>query len=305
MDLRQLEYVVALAEEFNFTRAAARCHIVQSGFSFQIAKLERELGVPLFERTSRAVRLAPAGEALLPHARRALAAVESARAEIATMSGEVKGMLQLGVIPVSHGSIDLPAVLQRYHRRYPDVDVVVSDVGSLAMVSMLEDGDLDAALLGLFPAQLPAGLTARLLRVEPLVVILDDANPCARNGRVDLAELAATTSFIDCHHDSGLRTQVDLAFVRAKATRHVTFELGNLVDVARMASLGLGAAVVPSSIAGTLPSDPGRRFAVLRLADPQALQPVSIVSRPPAARSHAAQMFVEMFADEPVNGASE
>ena len=75
MDLRQLEYIVAVADELNFTRAARRCHIVQSGLSAQIAKLERELGTTVFERTSRAVRLSAAGEALLPHARLALAEV--------------------------------------------------------------------------------------------------------------------------------------------------------------------------------------------------------------------------------------
>ena len=299
MDLRQLQYVVAVAEEFSFTRAAGRCHIVQSGLSFQIAKLERELGAPLFERTSRTVRLAPAGEILLPHARRALAEVEAARTQIAVMSGEVRGVLRLGVIPVNHGSIDLPEVLQTYHRRYPDVDVVVSDIGSLAMVSMIESGEMDAAFLGLFPAQLPAGLVARLLSVEPLVAIVADSNPCADRKKIDLAELAGTTSFIDCHHDSGLRTQVDLAFVRAKASRQVIFELGNLADVARMASLGIGAAVVPSSVASTLPQHPDRRFAVIRLNDPQALQPVSLVSRPSGA-GHPAQVFVDMFADAPL-----
>ena len=300
MDLRQLEFVVAIAEESNFTRAAARCHIVQSGLSFQVARLEKELGVRLFERTSRTVRLAPAGEVLLPYARRALDEVAAARAQIAALSGEVRGRLRLGVIPGSHGSIDLPDVLQTYHRRYPDVDVVVSDVGSLAMVSLIQQDELDAAFVGLFPGQLPAGLSARLLRVEPLVAIVDDGHPGARRTRVDLADLAATSSFIDCHSDSGLRTQVDLAFVRARATRHVSFELGNLLDVARMASLGLGAAVVPASVAAALPSGPARRFAVRPLDDPQALQPLSLVSGPPSTASHAARVFVDLFAAEPM-----
>ena len=70
MDVRQLEYFVAVAEELSFTAAAARCHVVQSALSYQIARLERENGVLLFERTSRSVRLAPAGELLLPRARR-------------------------------------------------------------------------------------------------------------------------------------------------------------------------------------------------------------------------------------------
>lgn len=300
MDLRQLDYVVAVAEELNFTRAAARCHIVQSGLSFQIAKLERELGAVLFDRTSRSVRLTAAGEALLPRARHALGEVARARSEIAAMSGIVRGTLRLGVIPVGHGPIDLPRVLQTYHRRYPKVDVVVSDVGSLSMVSMIQAGDLDAAFLGLFPDQLPATLSHRVISIEPLVVIVDDANPCARRARLNLAELAGSSGFIDCHHDSGLRTQVDLAFARARTTRRVTFELGNLIDVARMASLGLGAAVVPASVAQALTSGPGGQFVVLPLDDPQASQPVTLVSQPAGTGSHAAEMFVDLFHDSPV-----
>ena len=299
MDLRQLEYVVAVAEELNFTRAAARCHIVQSGLSFQIAKLERELGAAVFERTSRSVRLSPAGEELLPRARRVLEEVARARAEIDRMSGIVRGTLRLGVIPVNHGSIDLPDVLQTYHRRYPDVDVIVSDVGSLAMVAMIQAGDLDAAFLGLFSDQLPSALSHRLMSVESLVAIVADTNPCARRSRVGLAELAATSAFIECHHDSGLRTQVDLAFERANATRRVSFELGNLPDVARMASLGLGAAVVPASVAETLTPGPGCRFAVLELNDAQALQAVTLVSQPAGIATHAAQAFVDLFRDAP------
>src|SRR3954464_15325346 len=87
MDLRQLEYVVAVAEERSFTRAAARCHIVQSALSNQIARLEREQGVTLFHRNSRTVALAPAGELLLPHARSLLQGVDVARAELAAFTG--------------------------------------------------------------------------------------------------------------------------------------------------------------------------------------------------------------------------
>lgn len=296
MDLRQLEYLVAVAEELNFTRAAARCHIVQSGLSYQISRLERELGSPLFERTSRAVRLTAAGELLLPRARRVLRELESATAEVSALAGVVQGRLRLGVIPVNHGSVDLPAVLQSYHRRYPEVDVVVSDTGSLAMVAMVLAGTMDAAFLGLFADQLPAGLTHRVLTIEPLVAIVSETNACAGRPSADLAELAATGGFIDCHQDSGLRTQVDLAFARAKVSRHVAFELGNLLDVARMAALGLGVAIVPASVGETLPQF-GGQYSVVRLSDPLAVQPVALVFRDPAPLSPAARAFVELFPD--------
>jgi DNA-binding transcriptional LysR family regulator len=296
VDLRQLEFVVAVAEELSFTRAAARCHIVQSGLSHQISRLERELGQPLFERTSRSVRLTPAGAALLPYARRVLRELEEAVAEVSSMSGTVQGTLRLGVIPVSHGGIDLPGLLQAYHRRHPAVDVIVSDTGSLAMAAMLLSGALDAAFLGLFADQLPPGLSHELLEIEPLVAIVDEAHPCALRRTVDLADLGATGGFIECHHDSGLRAQVDAAFERAGLHRHVAFELGNLMDVARMAALGLGVAIVPISVAEALPEDAGR-FSVLRLNDARAVQPVALVFRDPPPSSPAALAFIEQLRD--------
>src|SRR3954463_4887606 len=116
MDLRQLEYVVAVAEERSFTRAAARCHVVQSALSAQVARLERELGVTLFHRTSRSVRVAPAGELLLPHARLLLHGAEVARAELNAFSGVITGRLRLGMVGtagrgaplVEHGPLALP-----------------------------------------------------------------------------------------------------------------------------------------------------------------------------------------------------
>src|SRR6476619_2749415 len=98
MDVRQLEYFVAVAEELSFTRAAARCHVVQSALSYQIARLERENAVVLFERTSRSVRLAPGGDLLLVRARRVLAELDLARAELAELAGVVSGRLRLGMI---------------------------------------------------------------------------------------------------------------------------------------------------------------------------------------------------------------
>lgn len=295
MDLRQLEYVVAVAEELNFTRAAARCQIAQSGLSYQVARLERELNQPLFVRTSRAVQLAPAGVALLPYARRALEQVARGKDRVAALAGIVQGTLRLGLIPLNAARIDLPSVLGAYHERFPSVDVIVSDNGSQSMTSLLLNGRLDAGFVGLFADQVPDGLTHRMLSVEPLVAVVGDEHPLAGRSRIELRELAGASGFIDCHGDSGVRTQVDLAFERAGVGRHVAFELASLVDVTRMATLGLGAAVVPASVVerveGAVPSR------VLTLADRDAVQPFALVYRDPAPTSPAARAFLELFAD--------
>src|SRR5215831_6177672 len=107
MELQQLRYVVAVAEEGGFTRAAERCRVVQSALSHQIARLERELGARLFERTSRRVRLTPAGAAFLPAARQCLDAAERAAAEVAAAVGEIRGRLAVGLIPTV-AAVDVP-----------------------------------------------------------------------------------------------------------------------------------------------------------------------------------------------------
>ena len=117
-----MRYVVAVAATSNFTRAAEQCLVVQSALSHQIARLERELGAKLFDRTSRRVRLTPSGEAFLPAARQALDAAERARAEAAAAAGEIRGRLAIGAISTV-AAVDLPVVLKEFHLRHREVRI--------------------------------------------------------------------------------------------------------------------------------------------------------------------------------------
>ena len=216
MDVRQLEYFVAVAEELSFTRAAARCHVVQSALSYQIARLERENGVALFERTSRSVRLAPAGELLLPRARAVLAELERPRAELAELAGVITGRLRLGMIgSAGQAAPAVERALAAFHHRHPGVEITISDTGSRHMAEQVRSGELDIAFVGLFADQVPADLVHRLLADEPLVVAVAAATrwPAAP---ADLAELAARSPFVEMRAESGLRQQVDAAFARGR-----------------------------------------------------------------------------------------
>src|SRR6478752_2621684 len=124
MELRQLEYFVAVAEERNFTRAAERVHISQSGVSAQIRQLERELGAELFDRTARAVTLTVAGKAALEHARQALAAARAVGQAVGEVTDLVRGSLRLGMVagctltPLFDG-------LAAFHRAHPGVELAL------------------------------------------------------------------------------------------------------------------------------------------------------------------------------------
>lgn len=142
VELQQLRYVVAIAEERNFTRAAERCSVVQSALSHQVKALERELGLALFVRSSRRVELTPAGKAFLTEARASLAAADRAVAVAAEATGEVRGSLSVGVIPTVT-AVNLPDTIATFHATYPQVGLTVRSGGSDEFMRELGKGRLD------------------------------------------------------------------------------------------------------------------------------------------------------------------
>jgi DNA-binding transcriptional LysR family regulator len=168
MDLRQLAYFVAVAEEGQFTRAAARLFVAQPAVSAQVRRLERELGEPLFHREPRAATLTEAGEALLPHARAALAAAERGRDAIASVRGLLRGRLRIAVAyPVDERLSD---TLGDFHRSYPAVEIKLASLNRDRLLEALAAGGIDAGVVGVGREPLPAQVRTRVVAVEPLVV---------------------------------------------------------------------------------------------------------------------------------------
>ncbi|MFE6692012.1 LysR family transcriptional regulator [Streptomyces sp. NPDC057743] len=250
MDLQQMRYVVAVAETASFTRAAERCHVVQSALSHQVARLEKELGARLFERTSRRVRPTTAGEAFLPAARQALEAAERARADVAAATGEIRGKLTVGSIPAV-ASVDLPAVLRDYRLRYPQVRISLRAGSSEQLVERVRDGQLDAALLGVQPGFLPQGVHDRELAHAQHVAVLAPDHPLATRHEVDL-RLLAEEAFVDFADGSAARAQSDQAFAAAGLRREVAFEVSGVELMAPMVRHGLGIALLPATFAAEL-----------------------------------------------------
>ncbi|MFJ8107904.1 LysR family transcriptional regulator [Streptomyces sp. NPDC096132] len=292
MDLRQMEYAVAIADELNFTRAAARCRIGQSGLSHQVTQLERELGARLFERTSRSVRLTPAGQTFVACARRVLTAVQEMQAEIASLDGPVRGRLRVGSVTLTAGNIDQLGLLREYQEAYPAVEVTVSDADGVESAAQLLTGELEIAVIALHEHQLPAGIAHHLLSLVPLVAVVGRQHRLRGTGVTHLGDLA-DERFLDCGPDTGLRAQVDAAFERARARRRGVCALRSAGDLASLAFEGIGVTVVPRPVADAIvPAD--HADCVLRLDDPQALQPLALAHRDPAPTSPAAQAFLRL-----------
>lgn len=250
MELQQLRYVLAVAEERNFTRAALKTHVVQSALSHQIKVLEHELGVQLFARTSRRVELTEAGAAFLPAARATLDAAERAIAEAVSTTGDLRGRLLIGAIPTVT-TVDVTAALGVFHRSHPNVEIGLSTGSSLEFVAAIRDSAMDVAVLGLRGSTPPAGVAAEVLAREHLGAVMSPEHRLAGRRRLQPADLAGET-FVDFPAGSPGRAQSDGAFTAAGLTRTVAFEVTStevMLDLVaqNLAVALLAPAVVPDS----------------------------------------------------------
>lgn len=240
-----MRYVIAVAETNSFTLAAKRCLVVQSALSHQIARLERELGARLFERTSRRVRLTPAGAAFLPAARQCLDAAERAAAEVAAAVGEVRGRLAVGLIPTV-AAVDISGALRVFHEQYPHVRISLRVGASEELFEQVKEGAIDVAFLGLPTTARPEGVNARELARDRLVAVVAPGHPLAGESQATLRRLSSEV-FVDLPAGTAGRVQSDQAFAAAGLDRDVAFEVTNADFLARMVRQGLGVALLPSA----------------------------------------------------------
>ena len=251
MELQQLRYAVAIAEEQSFTRAAERCFVVQSALSRQIKSLESELGARLFARTSRKVEATPAGEAFVKQARLCLRAAERAKVAAAAAHGDIRGSLTIGVIPTVT-AVDVAAVLGAFRRSYPEVGVNVRTGGSDEFLRRIAAGELDVGVLGLAEGVTPRGVQTRELSQERLVAVLSEGHRLAGRRRLRLKDLA-DEPFVDFPEGSSGREQSDLAFERARLRREVSLEVNTADLLTGLVRQGLGVALVAPSVAREAP----------------------------------------------------
>ncbi|QEO10673.1 LysR family transcriptional regulator [Protaetiibacter larvae] len=245
MEHRQLEHFVALIDEQQFTRAAERCRISQSGLSSSIRRLEAELGAPLFERTTRSVVPTPAGLALVPHARELIARASAARDAVVRSSHQLAGSLRVGAEQCL-GAVDVNLLLERFHRRYPAVDIQFTQAGSHQLLGLVQDGELDVAFVA--AAEVPSALVTHELGRRPVVLLCPDDHPLANRATVSLDELT-DDDFVDFRPSWGVRTLTDAAFAAQgieRAVRCSVDDVHTLIDLVRR---GLGIALVPQHVA--------------------------------------------------------
>ena len=244
MELRQLEYFVAVAEERSFTRGAARMHVVQSAVSAAIKALEQELLTPLLNRTTKRVDLTEAGSVLLPEARAILQAVAGARDAVEAVRGGLRGTVRVGTM-TSVGLVDLAGILEATTACIP-----TSRCGSppeprarRASLEGIEDRSLDLALVSVSTAPREHVALFDIADV-PIDLVVPSSHPFARRHDLRLRDLV-DVNFIDSPGGYGNRTVIDRAFADAQPSRRVTMEPADVGTFSDFVAHGLGVAFVP------------------------------------------------------------
>jgi LysR family transcriptional regulator, transcription activator of glutamate synthase operon len=281
MELRQLRYLDAVARHRSFTQAALDLHVAQSAISQQVGRLERELGAELLRRTTRRVEVTEMGELVLARARRALAEVDGARADLDAVQGLVRGRLRLGGLPPV-GSVHPAALIADFSRVHPGIAVTVRAGVASPLLGELRDGGLDLVLALVDPDAFD-GLDGVRLFEEELVVIAPLDHPIARAKRVRVERLAGEP-LVTYASGSALRDAL-LALVPGG---RVVAEANDLETVRELTARGLGVSLMPQSVVASH----GDRLAIRPLSPRQAL-PVSLVWRAGERPTPAAQAFRE------------
>lgn len=287
MEIHQLEYLVAVAEEAHFSRAAERVGVAQPSLSQQIKKLEQEIGQPLFDRMARGVVLTEAGRVMLEHARRVLGEIADARKHVSETAGSVGGTLVVGAIPTIAPFL-LPDVLTRFSKQWPAVKLRIFEGPTSQMVRQLEDGSVDVAILSSLASH-PAIFTEQIT-VEPLVLMLPAKHKLAKQKTVQWKDLQ-DERFLTLNEVHCLSGQVAAFCEQRKVAPPFFMEGAQLTTIAELVSSGAGVSVVPQMMEA---KDTSKSRVYRPLAGSQPTRVINVATPALRFRTHALRHFVEL-----------
>ncbi len=247
MDLKQMRYFLALAEERNFTRAAERLHMAQPPLTRQIRALEEELGAELFVRSTKGVTLTEAGEALLAEVPNLLALAERAKAQTLKASLGQSGQLDIGIF--GSGVLDvIPRILARFHARRPAVKIVLHNLSKTEQMAALRERRISVGFNRLIPPE--DDLKVETVMRETMMVALPEKHPLARRAEVTIPDLSDRPLILYPRLPiAGLAQMVMQAFVREKAVLRVEQEVEDVLTAVALVAGGFGACVTTASSA--------------------------------------------------------
>jgi len=284
MDLHQLRYFVQVAERGNFTRASEDLNLSQPALSRAIARLEEELGQPLFERKARCVTLTDAGRLLQPRAEQILALAQNALAELADQ--ENRGRLRVGAIPTV-APYFLPRVFRRYRDQYPDVQVMAYEETTDRLLHRVQQGEIDVAILA-------TPVAAKHVDIEPLfdeelLAVLPTGHPLAKKKSLALDDLRDLPFVLldETHCLSGTIA----AFCRQRAFQPVSIQhTSQLATVEELVALGHGVSLIPAMARRV---DASQRRVYRHVTQPTPRRTIAMAWSPYRFQSRRAERFKE------------
>jgi len=288
MELRHLRTIVAVAQHRSLTKAAEELFLTQSAVSQQIRRLEEELGVSVFSRTSRRVEPTAEGLVILGYAQRVLAEVDGMHGELEELSGLLRGELRIGgVYPTAN--YDLFGVLADFRAAHPDVAIRMVEATQDDVLAALRSDEMDCAFAAVDPDKIGDEFAATLLIEEEMVVALPVGHPLCARRRVTLAELA-DQDLIAYRDNSALRRRLERSLTELGLEPRNAFICTEMAAVRDLTSKGLGVAVMPRSVA-EMPGPPVE----LRPIGPKRLTwPIALVWRVARRQSPAAKAFIAL-----------
>jgi LysR family hydrogen peroxide-inducible transcriptional activator len=291
VSLRQLQYIVAVAEHGSFSRAAGACHVAQPSLSAQVGVAEQALGVQLFERMGRRVRVPSAAAPLVAQARRILMAAGDLRELARQRADPFRGTLRLGVIPTICPYL-LPVIAPSLARDYPDLTIDWSEERTARLVGQVKEGAIDAALLAV-EADL-GGLAHEPLGWDPFFLAAAPGHPLARGGKLVTPEILDGTRVLLLDDGHCFRDQA-LQLCERSGARETGFRATSLATLVQMVSASGGVTLLPSI---ALPVENRRRqLTVRRFAQPGPGRTLALAwRRGSALRAPLARLAVTMRA---------
>ncbi len=293
MELRNLRHFIALAEERSFTKAAARELIVQSGLSSSIRALERDLGVLLFVRGTRPVRLTAEGAALVPSARRTLDAAASAAQAVREVHGLLSGQFRIGALATIGHTLPFARWLAEFALAHPGLDISAQVHGARLTPAMVANGELDCALWVNGP-KLPPGLTVVELVSEPIGLACAPSHPLAAMNAVRFEQLDGER-FVEPPASWAIRSQVEAVFRERGLTRRIACEVNEWTMVLDLVAAGVGISFVPLGLDFSLHPRPDEALRLIPLADVRLDRRIDFIYPSGHAASPAARRFAELL----------
>lgn len=288
MELFQLRYFIAVAEQLSFTRAAKTLHLSQPPLSHQIRQLEGELGGELFQRSSRMVRLTDLGDAFLPRARSILLQSEDAAKEIRARAGLEMGLLRVGASGALAYHL-LPLLILEYRTLYPNVELHIVERRTPLLLDAAERHEIDIALIRLPHDRTKLSIT--VLREEPLVAVLPKSHPLAGEASVQLSQLADEKFILISDRGEPFHNLVLQLCTRQSFVPNIICSGTEYATACRLVGLGVGVSIL-AEMGSKLHVEPSPAF--VRISDEMATSPIGLLSRPFEELAQPAKAFFKL-----------